>query len=369
MTITSGTVVTNVVTAATRTQLLTGTSVLTASEPTTWLQAAGSPTDLAITKVVTPAQVVAGGGAPITYTLTVTNNGPAPATAVQVTDLFPQPFQLLTIRTSLPLTQAQCSSGGVCDLGALANGQAATITLVMQAPANTAGGIYTNTAFVGSPAADTNPANNSGGAAVTVVPQVTLQARKAATPNPAVAGEELSYVIFVTNTGPSNATNVMVADTLPSGFVPALIVASQGACTSLPCSLGTMPPGASAWVHIYGRVASTVTQASQLANTVLVTATEYPTGVTRCGGAGAFDQCHVPAAQGAGRPCRDGGRRQSRHLHAALYQHRPRAWRAASTSRTSSRPASASRTSRPTVASVPDRSASSAICQWTARAR
>ncbi|MFN8465060.1 MAG: hypothetical protein U0X20_05890 [Caldilineaceae bacterium] len=279
VTITNGTVVTNVATAATRTQLLTGTSVLTASEPTTWLQAAGSPTDLALTKVVTPVQVTAGGGAPITYTLTVTNNGPAPASAVQVTDLFPQAFQLLAIRASLPLTQAQCSSGGVCDLGALASGQAATITLVMQAPPNTAGGIYTNTAFVGSPAADSNPANNSGGAAVTVVPQVMLQASKVAAPNPAVAGEELSYVIFVTNTGPSNATNVMVADTLPSGFAPGLVVASQGACASLPCSLGTMLPGANAWVHIYGRVASTVTQASQIANTAVVTASEYPTGV------------------------------------------------------------------------------------------
>ncbi len=153
-TITSGTVVTNVVTAATRTQLLTATSVLTASEPTTWLQAAGSPTDLAITKTVTPAQVVAGAGAPITYTLTVTNNGPAPATAVQVTDLFPQPFQLLAIRTSLPVTQAQCSSSGVCDLGSLAVGQAAVVTVVMQAPADAAAGVYTNTAFAGSAAVD-----------------------------------------------------------------------------------------------------------------------------------------------------------------------------------------------------------------------
>ena len=323
MTITSGTVVTNVVTAATRTQLITGTSVLTASEPTTWLQAAGSPTDLAITKVVIPAQVVAGGGTPITYTLTVTNNGPAPATAVQVTDLFPQPFQLLTIRTSLPLTQAQCSSGGVCDLGSLANGQAATITLVMQAPANTAAGIYTNTAFVASPAADTNPANNSGGAAVTIVPQVTLQARKAATPDPAVAGEELSYVIFVTNTGPSNATNVLVADTLPPGFVPALIVASQGACTSLPCSLGTMPPGANAWVHIYGRVASTVTQASQLANTVLVTATEYPTGVTAAVAPGLSTNATFLLRKAQVAPTGIGGRGESCHLYAALYEHRP----------------------------------------------
>ena len=149
-TITNGTVVTNVVAVATTTQILTASSVLSDSEATTWLQAIGSPTDLAIAKTVVPTQVVAGTGAPITYTLVVTNNGPAPAVAVQVTDLFPQPFQLLSIDAGRPVTQAQCSRGGVCDLGSLAAGQSTVISLVMQAPANVAGGVYTNTAFAGS---------------------------------------------------------------------------------------------------------------------------------------------------------------------------------------------------------------------------
>ena len=149
----------------------------------------------------------------------------------------------------------------------------------MTAPASAAAGVYTNTAFAGSTAVDANPANNSAGVPITVVTQASLQARKSSAPNPAIAGSDLSYVIFITNTGPSNATSVTVSDTLPGGFRPALIVASQGACAGLPCNLGTMAPGANAWVHIYGSVASTVTLASQLANTALITATEFPAGV------------------------------------------------------------------------------------------
>ena len=276
----SGTTVTNNVVISTSTQILTGTSVLTDSEPTTWVQAVGNPTDLAISKAVAGSPSVAGSGAPITFTLTVTNNGNAPATAVQVSDFFPPQLQLLSIAAGRPLTQAQCSNGGVCDLGDLAVGQSAVVTLVMVAPAGTSAGTYTNTAFVGSPAIDSNPANNTAGVPVTVTTQVGLQASKQANPNPAVVGEKLSYVIFITNTGPSNANNVTVSDALPAGFEPSLLVSSQGRCAALPCTIGALAAGSNAWVHIYGTVASTVTAAAEIANTARITASEDLAGVT-----------------------------------------------------------------------------------------
>ncbi len=278
-TIVSGTVVTNVVAVGTTTAIITASSVLSASAATTWLQTVGSPTDLAIGKRVAPAQVIAGSGAPITYTLVITNQGPAPATAVQVSDLYPRAFSLVSIQSSRGVTESQCSNGGVCDLGALAVGEVATVTLVMLAPANVAAGFYTNTAYVGSPAPDSNPNNNTANAAVQVTAQVSLQAHKAALPNPAFAGEALAYTIFITNSGPSNANNVTLSDTLPAGFTPELIVSSQGGCAALPCNLGVLASGANAWVTIHGSVAAAVTQPLQLANSALITASEYLTGV------------------------------------------------------------------------------------------
>ena len=47
----------------------------------------------------------------------------------------------------------------------------------------------------------------------------------------------------MTNTGPSDAANVTVADTLPAGFTLASVTPSQGGCTALPCNLGTMAAG------------------------------------------------------------------------------------------------------------------------------
>ena len=52
---------------------------------------------------------------------------------------------------------------------------------------------------------------------------------------------------------------VVVTDTLPAGFTATSISSSQGSCTALPCTLGTLPAGGSATVTIVGTVAATVT--------------------------------------------------------------------------------------------------------------
>ncbi len=110
--------------------------------------------DLQITKTGTPSTVTLGHD--ITYTLTVRNNGPDPASGVSVADTLPISETLVSAMPS----QGTCSAT-TCTLGNLGSGASATITIV--ARANAVGSV-TNTASVHGNEADPNPANNTAAA-------------------------------------------------------------------------------------------------------------------------------------------------------------------------------------------------------------
>ena len=251
----SGTVGTNTTGVTTTTPIDLANSTLTDSEPTTYLQPTGGLVDLQITKAVTPNAVVAGQGI-VTYTLVVRNNGPAAASAVQVVDAYPSGFDLLSITTTKNITESLCSGGATCDLGEMQNGDVVTVTLVFDVPPDVSADSYNNIAHVGSAGIETNYRNNTASITVAVTEQADLSLRKISNPATATPGENLSYTILVTNTGPSDADNVTVTDTLPVDFTPVLILSSQGGCASLPCNLGTLPAGANASVTLYGLVAA-----------------------------------------------------------------------------------------------------------------
>ena len=80
-----------------------------------------SPRFSQVSKSSQSASAVAGSGR-LTYTLVISNNGLAPASAVQVVDAFPPALQLISAATSKPITQAACDNGVVCNLGTLAVG-------------------------------------------------------------------------------------------------------------------------------------------------------------------------------------------------------------------------------------------------------
>ena len=83
--------------------------------------------DMAIVKTGTPNPVTE--GTLLTYTLTVTNNGPASATNVTVTDTLPSAVTYLSTST----TQGSCSEAGgtvTCLLGTMANAATATISIL-----------------------------------------------------------------------------------------------------------------------------------------------------------------------------------------------------------------------------------------------
>jgi uncharacterized repeat protein (TIGR01451 family) len=191
----------------------------------------GASADVAITK---SGPATATLGTNITYTITVSNFGPAGATGVVVSD-----------PTPAGLTFVSASGGGCtsfpCTIGALAVGPPVTITATYSIPANYAGTSITNTASVTS-ASDPNATNNSSSSTATISAQSDLSITKSGPPSAAV-GTAISYTITVTNSGALAAANTFVNDATPAGLT---FVSNSGGCgTPFPCSLGTVPSGAS----------------------------------------------------------------------------------------------------------------------------
>jgi len=133
-------------------------------------ETADTSVDLSIAKTAPPG--VYGTGLPVSYTINVHNSGPADAAAVTVTDTIPPG----TTFSSATPSQGSCSgtSTVTCNLGTLTNGASATITLVLNMPPTP--GPVSNTANVSTTNPDTNAANNTSTATVTVVPASQIPA-------------------------------------------------------------------------------------------------------------------------------------------------------------------------------------------------
>src|SRR6266702_2656195 len=77
-------------------------------------------------------------------------------------------------------------------------------------------------------------------------PKIDLVITKAATPNPATVGDNLTYTLKVTNKGPNQANNVVVTDSLPSETTFVSVSTDKGTCTgtnAISCNLGQVAVG------------------------------------------------------------------------------------------------------------------------------
>jgi 6-phosphogluconolactonase len=117
--------------------------------------------DLTVSKVASPAQVTPGSN--LTYTITITNNGPGEALSITISDLLP---------ASLTFISCASTAGGVCggtennrtiSFASLAPGSSAAVTIIAKLNESvTKGTVISNTATVTASASfDPNPANNS----------------------------------------------------------------------------------------------------------------------------------------------------------------------------------------------------------------
>lgn len=126
-------------------------------QPFTWKDV-NPATDMAIVKYNTPDPVRFGDS--LVYTIYVKNNGAFTDTNVKVADAMPAGVNLLYM-TSSQGTFTTTPTGFTANIGTVAPGGSAAITLVVQPTAKLIGTIVTNTATVTGDLPDTNPSNNT----------------------------------------------------------------------------------------------------------------------------------------------------------------------------------------------------------------
>ncbi len=226
----------------------------------------GLPTDLAMHKTAS-SQVPDGGQ--VTYTLTVSDNGPGNSSGYTISDTLPAGLSNpTTTSTGCSITAGVLTCVSANPLAAGATSAPVTVTGTVANPFVTP---ITNTATVTANEQDPNPGNNSDG--VTTNPSADLSIDKTASTLPAVPGENETYTLTAKNNGPDTAVNAVVSDPLPSGL--SFVSASAG-CTfasgAVTCPVGNMAPGATKTFQVVTKVASSDTDAS-VTNTASVSST------------------------------------------------------------------------------------------------
>jgi uncharacterized repeat protein (TIGR01451 family) len=190
--------------------------------------------DLAIT--ITDGQSTATPGMPVVYTITVENAGPH--TLSEVALIGTLPAALLSPVFTPASGSYQAGSGAWTGIHLPPGGSVSMTLAGTMSPAATGTLVNGVTVGTGPYVADPDPTNNGASDVDTLAPSADLAITKNG-PALVTAGGEVTYMIAVTNNGPSDAASVEVSDATPSG----LTLVSNDCANVFPCGLGAMTAG------------------------------------------------------------------------------------------------------------------------------
>ena len=199
----------------------------------------------------------------ITYTLTLSDNGPNSATNVQVTDLLPAGVSFVS---ATPSQGTYDFGNGVWTVGTVDTTTPQTLLIQAQVVSPSP---QTNTATItGADQFDPVAANNT--ASVVETPQQADLALTKTVSNPTPnVGDTITYTITLSDNGPDSATNVTILDVLPPGVSYVSSTPSQG----------TYNPTTGLW--IVGTVTTATPQTLLITVTVLAPMSQSSSSITQ----------------------------------------------------------------------------------------
>jgi len=216
--------------------------------------------DIATTATDAPDPVTPGNN--ITYSITVTNNGPdaAPTTQLDIPLASALLFQSISGPGGWTCTGPTVNTNGPvnCKNPSMAVGSAQFTLVAKVNPtlANGPGGTIPQNFIGSSNAQDTVNGNNVASVSTTYTTLVAdLEMTNVDTPDPVTTGGTITYTQTITNHGPDTATNAFISETLPATVTFQSLSAPGGwSCTTpavgasgaINCSIASLANGASA---------------------------------------------------------------------------------------------------------------------------
>ncbi|MCB1029049.1 MAG: DUF11 domain-containing protein [Microthrixaceae bacterium] len=212
--------------------------------------------DLSLTKTHSGNFVVGRAG---TWTLQLVNNGPSVSRGpITVSDTVPSGFEVTGAAGEgwNCTVEAQDVTCVLADDLALGDATPVTVDVVPQAGAE---GTATNTATVAATTGDPDGDNNSSTDSVEVEAAVDLVLTKRLESDSLVEGASATYLLSLTNNGPSSASQVVLTDELPEGLEYREFTGEGWSCDGpgpiVTCALeGELAAGASTELRLVVRV-------------------------------------------------------------------------------------------------------------------
>jgi len=253
------------------------------SATATDIVATAGQADLALSTAATPLTVLAGND--ITYTQTVTNNGPSAASAVSFTEAVPANTTFASV--SIPAgwactTPAVGGTGNVnCTDASLASGASADIIVVVNLASTVTVASITANSSVTSSTTDPNPANNSTTMVTPVATACDLAVTNSGVPSPVSAGSNIVYTQVVTNSGPSNCAGASFTEPFPNNTTFVSMPSPAGwTCTTtgpISCTNPSVAPNSSSVFTVTVTVPGGTAAGTIITDTATVATTSHDT--------------------------------------------------------------------------------------------
>ena len=220
------------------------------------------PADLEVIKIVSNKNPH--NGDTITWTITVTNNGPGIARDVTVTDKLPDGLRFISSNGNYN------KDTGIWTIGDMKVGDVKSLIITTVVTITNAN--ITNIAVVNSTTPDNNTDNNEDNDTTSVDPEADLKIIKTVSDSKPSKGDTITWTIVVVNLGPDTAYDVVVSEDLPDGLKLLKVKGSKGSYNNGIWTVGTLNNGEMATLTITTEV---LISGGTIENVVVVTSSTY----------------------------------------------------------------------------------------------